>query len=70
MCPNSLSDLNEIWNQDILGDDASLEEKFPFWEIGPGIFKFYSAFASESYTCTHVIFFSNGVLCRIMSLEV
>ncbi len=38
LCPNSLTDLNEIWNQDILGDDASFELKFPFWEIGPGIF--------------------------------
>ncbi len=30
LCPNSLTDLNEIWNQDIWGDDASFEEKFPF----------------------------------------
>ena len=25
LCPNGLTDLNEIWNQDILGDDASFE---------------------------------------------
>ncbi len=27
MCPNGLTDLNEIWNQDILSDDASFEWK-------------------------------------------
>ncbi len=25
LCPNGLTDWNEIWNQDILGDDASFE---------------------------------------------
>ncbi len=25
LCPNGLTDFNEIWNQDILGDDASFE---------------------------------------------
>ena len=25
LCPNGLTDLNEIWNHDILGDDKSLE---------------------------------------------
>ncbi len=25
LCPNGLTDLNEIWNKDILGDYASFE---------------------------------------------
>ncbi len=35
LCPNGLTDLNEIW-KDFRGDDASL--KSPSWEIGLGTF--------------------------------
>ncbi len=44
LCPNGLTDLSEIWNQDSLGDDASFEEKISFYEIGPGIFKVLNRF--------------------------
>ena len=37
--PNSLTNLNEIWNQNFLGDYPSFEEISLFWEIGPGTFK-------------------------------
>ncbi len=30
LCPNGLTDLNGTWNQDILGDDASFEQKCSF----------------------------------------
>ena len=49
MCLNGLTDLTEIWNQDTLGDDASFEYKFPFWEIGPGTFKLLWNFWWSNY---------------------